>query len=406
MGSTPYRIALVTHALGGGVGSVVRFLSDILRRSERHTSDVIVLATSAHDMASVRLQAPRSWLKGVQVLPIQVEGQTVQHVGTFLTEFEFQRYQPRPALTQLLSGYDLIQVVAGTPAWGAAVGKVDSPVCLFAASTAQQERISLSQSVRGWRRPWLRTMTSVTTRIERQTLPRMTHVFAESDYTYRLLNSYVEPSRLELGPPGVDSEFFRPKAPAASTGYILSVGRFTDPRKNIRLLIDAYSRLRRVMPRAPRLVLAGRTGISAHDMAHAQAVGVTDQLDILTNITLDKLRTLYQNAAIFVLSSDEEGLGIVILEAMACGLPVISTDCGGPATAIQPDATGLLTPVGDAASLAAAMQSLLADRDRRRVMGQAARACIEDRFSLEAAGRVYLNSYDRLLSGSIGLRIV
>lgn len=401
-----YRVALVTHTMGGGVWSVVRFLQDVLSRSERYQPEVIVLATSAHDMTSVRLLAPCSWLKGIQVVPIQADGGPIRQVGAFLTEFEFQRYQPRPALTNLLLEYDLIQVVAGTPAWGAVTRPLSLPVCLFAATTAQLERVAVIQRARGLRKVWTQRMTQITTRIERQTLPRMTHVFAESDYTQEHLNGHLEPARLELGPPGVDSQFFRPGSPYAVAGHILSVGRFTDPRKNVRLLIDAYIRLRKVMPDAPRLVLAGRTGITVEDMAYARAFGVAGQISVLTDISRSELCALYQNAALFALSSDEEGLGIVILEAMACGLPVISTDCGGPATAIQPEITGLLTPVGDVAALVEALHALLLDPDRRQKMGQAARVRIENRFSLEAAGRVYLETYDRLLSDDTKIRIV
>ena len=93
-----------------------------------------------------------------------------------------------------------------------------------------------------------------------------------------------------------------------------------------------------------------------------------------------------------------QGLGIVILEAMACGLPVVSTDCGGPATAIVPDKTGLLIPVGDAEALAGAMCALLEDPAQRIRMGAAGRRRVEERFSIERAGLVYLEVYRRLLT--------
>ena len=87
----------------------------------------------------------------------------------------------------------------------------------------------------------------------------------------------------------------------------------------------------------------------------------------------------------------------MILEAMASGLPVVSTDCGGPATAVIPDVTGLLTPVGDAEALAQAMYTILKDPALAEQMGRAGRKRAEKHFSIESAGAVYLDTYKRLL---------
>src|SRR5207249_711500 len=120
----------LTHALGGGVWSTTRFLETILRNSGGYVPAVFVVSTSATDSASVRLGSPVTWLKGYRVREGTADGVPYQHVGAVLTEFEFQRYQPRRALTDLLNRYDLIQVVAGTPAWAHVTRLVQPPVCL------------------------------------------------------------------------------------------------------------------------------------------------------------------------------------------------------------------------------------------------------------------------------------
>ena len=181
-------------------------------------------------------------------------------------------------------------------------------------------------------------------------------------------------------------------------GYILTVSRLSDPRKNVRLLIDAYYHLRQERPSVPRLVLAGTTAPPPSDWEYAKTLGLAEHIEVRVNLSLGELAALYRDAAVFVLSSDEEGLGVVILEAMASGLPVISTDCGGPATAVLHGQTGLLTPVGDVKALAEAMRYLLTDVSLRRRMGQAGRERAEHVFSLDAAGQVYLRKYDELLS--------
>lgn len=392
------RIALVTHSMDGGVWTVTNFIAQALRQHGGYAFDIVFLATSAHDPASVRLLSQATWWRGTQVLNAQLEGIPYYHVGAFLTEFEFQRYQPRRVLTDLLNQYDLIQVVAGTPAWAFVTSDVSRPVALFAATTAKNERVAMLRRATFWRKYWLAHMTRMTSRIEQQALRRVDVVLAESDYTLKLFRAHIPADRLVLGVPGVDAVFFSPASVYAENGYWLWVGRLNDPRKNIRLLLEAYARLVHGLPCVSDLILAGSGEWSLEYAAQAAALGITEHVQVYCDASAKQLRDLYRGASLFVLSSDEEGLGMVILEAMACGLPVISTDCGGPATAIVSGETGLLTPAGDAQSLADAMQYLLENPALRRQMGQAARQVAVERFSVASAGKVYLDEYDRLLA--------
>lgn len=153
-----------------------------------------------------------------------------------------------------------------------------------------------------------------------------------------------------------------------------------------------------MLPKAPRLTLAGQASLLPEDWAYVASLGLTDYIKVYAEVSPEKLRAMYQNASLFVLSSDEEGLGLVILEAMASGLPVVSTDCGGPSTAVLDGETGFLTPVGDAHALAVAMQRLLENVELRQQMGRAGREVTEKRFSFDAAGKVFLDKYDELLN--------
>jgi hypothetical protein len=134
-----FNVALVTHTTGGGVWSVTQFLENVILQSGRYFCEVIVLATSKDDPCSVRLFSPYTWLRGPLVKRVLSEKASYWHVGAVGVEFEFQRYRPRGVLTELLNQYDLVQVVAGEPAWAGVTRAVPNPVCLFAATTAQQE---------------------------------------------------------------------------------------------------------------------------------------------------------------------------------------------------------------------------------------------------------------------------
>jgi len=395
MTDTLPRIALVTHSLGGGVWSTTQFLRTALERSGKYHYDVILLATSFRDKASLRLVNPATWLSGPHIIEGHYDGLAYRHVGAVLTEFEFQRYKPRRILTDLLNQYDLVQIVGGSPAWGQVAQDVRPPICLFAATTAASERDSEMRTSNPLLRVWRSWMTRFATQAEDRALAIADSVFAESTYTQRLLDGKTRPGVLFLGPPGIDVGFFSPRSSLSIPGPVICVGRLQDPRKNIRLLLEAYAKLSELI--SPPLYLVGREGITSSDWQFSQDIGIADRIQVFRNVPVEQLRDLYRASSLFVLPSNEEGLGIVILEAMASGLPVVCTDCGGPATAVIPGVTGLLTPVGDADALARAMYTILKNPLLAEQMGRAGRERAEKYFSIESAGRVFLHTYDLLL---------
>jgi sugar transferase (PEP-CTERM/EpsH1 system associated) len=99
----------------------------------------------------------------------------------------------------------------------------------------------------------------------------------------------------------------------------------------------------------------------------------------------------------FVLPSLAEGVSNTILEAMASGLPVVATAVGGNVELVDPGATGLLVPAGDAEALATAIVDLAADPGRAATMGRAGRTAAESRYSLEAMVATYRGVYEREL---------
>jgi glycosyltransferase involved in cell wall biosynthesis len=392
------RVALVTHDLpaGGGCATVTAFLYRVLTASGRYTCDVFSLATSASDPWSVRVLAPRTWRHGPQVMDDRWHGIPFRHVGAVATELEFQRYRPRPRLDALLADFDLVQCVVGIAAWGRVAAHLrEIPLALHVASRVDADRASRLQATRGARGLWLRSMTRLTARIEREVLAGAACVFAASRYTYDSLLPLMDRSRLLVGTVGVDTDLLQP-AEGRRSGYLLSVGAFDDPRKNVRLLLAAYAHLCQRTAEPPQLVLAGRPPSSA-DLRYLQILGLEDCVRVLGYVSPETLRQVYRDAGLFVLSSDEEGLGIGLLEAMASGLPVVSTRCGGPETAIEEGETGLMVPVGDAAALGDALHRLVLDPELGYRMGKAGRARAEERFSIEVTGRVFLDRYAALL---------
>lgn len=397
------HIALVVPnmAFGGGVTTVGRFIRSALSDSGQFSVDLISLATSASDLDSVSILRPRSWRKGIQVSEVNWDGFTCRHVGSQWAEVEACRYQPRGALTEMLNSYDLVQIVAGSPAWGKVARDVLPPVALQVATLAAVERVRRQSIERSPVGAWRRLMTRLTSRIELEALDCADVVFVENDWMQEFVTQRLGEERVVFAPPGIDTSIFCPKpvGDSVTEPYIFSVGRFADLRKNVPLLFRSYAAFSQSMDHAPNLVLAGKNGPSVSDWAIADSLGVRDKIRFLREVPFDQLAELYQNAMMFVSSSDEEGFGMVIVEAMASGVPVISTRSGGPQTILTNGVNGLLVDVGDVDGLARAMTQLHTDPSLARKMGDAARRTAEEKYSLEATGKKFIDKYIELLGG-------
>jgi glycosyltransferase involved in cell wall biosynthesis len=394
------KIAILTPDLSilNGVSMVAKYLYEIINSSHGFCADLISLATTARDSCSVRITKPGTLTKGVRIENKIFQGINFRHVGANLTEIEFFRYRPRRALNEILRPYDLVQIVAGVPMWTLAAKDFPGKIALQVATLTKVERETINAATPQPKRAWVKAMTAVNNRLERLAFERADRIFVENEWLKKLLEKDF-PEKTIFAPPGIDTNFFVP-AGNAGKNYILSVGRFDDARKNVRLLFHAYQEILGKLGEnaAPNLVLAGQTAPTAADLSAAESLGIRNKIEILTEVSPEKLRQLYQNAAMFVLSSNEEGFGLVIAEAMASGLAVAATKCGGPEVLILENETGFLTPIGDAEALAGKILLLLTDANLREKLGAAGRKRAIEKFSHAATGKIYLETYERMLN--------
>ncbi|MGW0775916.1 glycosyltransferase [Streptomyces sp. NPDC002835] len=185
--------------------------------------------------------------------------------------------------------------------------------------------------------------------------------------------------RVDVVPCGVDTDAFTPRGPAAERGAyrhrLIQVGRIV-PRKGAAVSVTALTRL----PGVELLVVggppAGRLDDDPEvrrlrDLAHG--LGVADRVRFTGAVAGEDVAPLLRSADVVLCPGDYEPFGIVPLEAMACGRPVVATAVGGQLDTVADPATGRLVPPRDPDALARAVADLLADPAAREACGEAGR---------------------------------
>ena len=184
------------------------------------------------------------------------------------------------------------------------------------------------------------------------------------------LHYKLPPDRVWFIPNGVGPEFFHQRSSIENfTPRFLFVGTWID-HKGIYPLAESFARLSALIP-GVRLTIAGCTETEEGVRRHFSRL-VQSSLEVRPFVSRDDMPALYASHDIFVLPSLVEGMPLVLLEAMASGLAVVTTESSGMTDLVEDGHDGLLTIPGDATSLVMAMTRLCENPQLRRQMGNAA----------------------------------
>ena len=209
-----------------------------------------------------------------------------------------------------------------------------------------------------------------------KTLRRADGIICGSDI---IRDSFLGPYRDKSATvtPGVDADAFRP-AKIRPADRLLFVGglRKSEPHKGLRYLLEALTLIVRERPTVHLTVVGGGDGQREYEQM-ARALGVADHVTFLGWKPNNELQTRFHEASVFVLPSLNDSFPMVILEAMASGLPVVSTTAGGIPGMIDEGRTGYMVAPGDGRALAERIEYLLAHPDEAWTMGAQGRLKVE-----------------------------
>jgi len=205
-------------------------------------------------------------------------------------------------------------------------------------------------------------------------------------------------------PFGVDTDFFRPLNINRNlkTFQVLSVGYLIE-RKGFEYLIKAMPNVLKKYANV-KLKIVGSGPLEGDLKCLINNLNLNKNVEILKNVSDEELLNLYNSSDLFILPSivdsqgNTEGLGVVLLEAMACKVPVIGSNIGGIPDIIQDGETGLLVPEKNISELSKAVINLVENEDFRNKLANGGYKLVGDKFNWRKIAQSYINLYTQIMN--------
>jgi L-malate glycosyltransferase len=362
LGSFFHEHALAMHSAGIHMGVIYPEIRQLRRLTPR-----LLLRHHFQSSSGMEGPLPTCRLHGWNLFPKWMKMQ--REAWCFFAEKLFTRY------CQLYGIPDLIH--AQSSVWaGMAAAKISKkrgvPYCI-----TEHASVFMKQAVLGtpWDRCW-------STPYIREAFDGAATVVAVSQALKEALRPYTS-NQIQVIPNLVDTHFFKPqKQPKREIFHFLTLS-YLVPRKRIDLLLCAFKRLGE-----GHLTIGGDGPERQRLEKLAQVLGIASRVTFLGALSREKARSAYQEADVFVLASQHETFGVVCIEAIASGIPVIATRSGGTEDIVD-EQVGYLVPVNDEEALATAMariQTATFDPDNLHQIAQ-------QRYSPEVIAREYRKLY-------------
>jgi len=216
--------------------------------------------------------------------------------------------------------------------------------------------------------------------------------------TARELNAFYgfDENTIKIIGNGVDNEFFIPSESDRNSSYVLYSGRLAY-RKG---LIDLVKSAKYVCSKHPSAfyVIAGDGPLRNHLRKLVNKMGLSDKIFIISQINKMNILKYYQNAAVLALPSYYESLPNTILEAMACGLPIVATPIGDIPRIVKNGRTGFLVPPRNPEALGEAILKLLKEESLRKKMGEASREEVKRSYSCHSLADRVMDCYKLIMN--------
>lgn len=389
-------IATLDPAMGGGVSRLSRFLYET---AEKAGHDPFLAFNRVNVEDDIRLQDVLREGMTVEPSGTVIDGMEAKYAPRVLPEFEFFHYTLNgDAWSEILEGADLYFGVGGNNQCCHPLSLRNQPFGCWIASPFWADRKERIENA-----TWLRRIRDYLSKpvlesIEDRIYEDASFVYTTSEYTAETIiaDNSLDQEDVEVVPYPIDVQKFSPESDRGTDTdpQLLFVGRLNDPRKNTQMLLKSFKWIE-ANYEAATLKLVGEQP-NAELSTLVDHLGIQDSVEFVGHVSDKELARLYRESAVFVIPSFQEGLGIVGLEAMASGTPVVATKCGGPEDYVIDGENGYIVPVDDPAILAKHILDLLENDSKRRAFGERARELMKEEYAIEVVENKFIQGFERL----------
>jgi glycosyltransferase involved in cell wall biosynthesis len=295
-----------------------------------------------------------------------------------------------PALWRAAGRADLVHVMANSGwSWH-----------LFAAPAVWIARLRGVPAVVNYRGGEAEQFLQRSSRVVRATMRRAAALVVPSRFLHDVFARFGMPS--EIVPNIVDLARFAPRAAVAVEPGLIVVARNLEPIYDIGTAIEALAAIRRSVP-AARLVIAGTGPERERLAARAAQLGLAGAVEFTGRLDRDAIAALYRRAALMLNPTRVDNMPNSLLEAMASGLPIVSTDAGGVPFVVRDGHSALLVPLGNPEAMARAAARVLSQPDVAADLARAALADVQQ-YAWSAVRPRWLDLYARARRGACGVQ--
>lgn len=291
---------------------------------------------------------------------------------------------------ELLGDYKYFFAVSGTCIVAHPLALLNKKFGVLISTPYNEDRDRRVQALSGFRYLIDRFANEKMCKIEKFILSNAKFIWALSNYSKSQFQKLLQKPCSNMvccGHPV--SSLVLPELGCKERNVIIAVGRFSDPRKNIDMLLRAFDKIYTHLSDSKLYVIGSRPDRDC--ILKYSEFSSFKNVTFVGQVGAAELESFYKKASLMLITSYQEGFGIVGVEALLHGIPIISTDCGGPADFVINDMTGYLVDINDVDKMSEFAIQILTNQDRLNRMSSCSQAFAFENYSIAKIEKIFEN---------------